>query len=230
MVTVVNKYNYKNLKRSSVNGSRVYNTEAGPLASVTTILQTSSNKKGLEKWIKKVGEEEANRIKIEASTVGTYMHQYLEGYVLGEGYENQTALGQQAKKMAEQVIEKGLYKVQEVWGCEVNLYYPRLYAGTTDLVGIHNGVPAIMDFKQSNKPKKREWVQDYLMQLAAYALAHDVLYKTKIQKGVVMLCTRDLYYQEFVLEGESFLRAQQAWLRLVGEYYARENQNDKNNG
>ena len=114
----------------------------------------------------------------------------------------------------------------EVWGCEVGLFYPHLYAGTTDVVGVHRGDDAIIDFKQANKPKQREWIQDYLMQLAAYALAHDVMYGTKIKKGVVMMCTRDLLYQEFVLEGESFLRAQQAWLRLVGEYHIKNSNNN----
>jgi len=219
LVGLVKKYDYINLKRKKVDGSRHYVTNSGNLPSVTTILGTSSNKDGIKKWIQKVGEEEANRIKIEASTIGTYMHEYLEGYITGNGYENQTDYGQKAKRMAENIKEQGLCNVDEVWGCEVGLFYPHLYAGTTDVVGVHRGDDAIIDFKQANKPKQREWIQDYLMQLSAYALAHDVMYGTRIKKGVVMMCTRDLLYQEFVLEGESFLRAQQAWLRLVGEFH-----------
>ena len=219
MVGLVKKYDYINLKRKKVDGSRHYVTNSGNLPSVTTILGTSSNKDGIKNWIQKVGEEEANRIKIEASTIGTYMHEYLEGYITGNGYENQTDYGQKAKRMAENIKEQGLCNVDEVWGCEVGLFYPHLYAGTTDVVGVHRGDDAIIDFKQANKPKQREWIQDYLMQLSAYALAHDVMYGTRIKKGVVMMCTRDLLYQEFVLEGESFLRAQQAWLRLVGEFH-----------
>jgi len=219
LVGLVKKYDYINLKRKKVDGSRHYVTNSGNLPSVTTILGTSSNKDGIKKWIQKVGEEEANRIKIVASTIGTYMHEYLEGYITGNGYENQTDYGQKAKRMAENIKEQGLCNVDEVWGCEVGLFYPHLYAGTTDVVGVHRGDDAIIDFKQANKPKQREWIQDYLMQLSAYALAHDVMYGTRIKKGVVMMCTRDLLYQEFVLEGESFLRAQQAWLRLVGEFH-----------
>jgi uncharacterized protein YbaA (DUF1428 family) len=219
LVGLVKKYDYINLKRKKVDGSRHYVTNSGNLPSVTTILGTSSNKDGIKKWIQKVGEEEANRIKIEASTIGTYMHEYLDGYITGNGYENQTDYGQKAKRMAENIKEQGLCNVDEVWGCEVGLFYPHLYAGTTDVVGVHRGDDAIIDFKQANKPKQREWIQDYLMQLSAYALAHDVMYGTRIKKGVVMMCTRDLLYQEFVLEGESFLRAQQAWLRLVGEFH-----------
>jgi len=219
LVGLIKKYEYIDLKRKKVDGSRHYITNSGSLPSVTTILGTSSNKDGIKKWIQKVGQEEANRIKIEASTIGTYMHEYLEGYITGNGYENQTDYGQKAKFMAEKVKEQGLCNVDEVWGCEVGLFYPHLYAGTTDVVGVHSGDDAIIDFKQSNKPKQRKWIQDYLMQLSAYALAHDVMYGTKIKKGVVMICTRDLLYQEFVLEGESFLRAQQAWLRLVGEFH-----------
>lgn len=226
MVGLVKKYDYINLKRKPINGSRHYETVSGNVPSVTTILGTSKNKDGIKKWIQKVGEEEANRIKVEASTIGTYMHEYLEGYLTGAGYENQTDHGQKAKTMAQQIKEQGLCNVDEVWGCEVGLFYPHLYAGTTDVVGVHRGDDAIIDFKQANKPKQREWIQDYLMQLAAYALAHDVMYGTKIKKGVVMMCTRDLLYQEFVLEGESFLRAQQAWLRLVGEYHIKNSNNN----
>ena len=213
------------LNAVTTESGRTYETPTGEkYPSITTVL-SSYNKKALFEWRRKVGEEEANRIKIEASTIGTYMHEYLEGYITGNGYENQTDHGQKAKLMAQKIQEQGLCNVDEVWGCEVGLFYPYLYAGTTDVVGVHNGDDSIIDFKQANKPKQREWIQDYLMQLSAYALAHDVLYGTKIKKGVVMMCTRDLLYQEFVLEGESFLRAQQAWLRLVGEYHIKNSNN-----
>ena len=177
----------------------------GKVPSVTTILDATSDKTHLIAWRQRVGEEKAKQITKEAAGVGTSMHGFLENYTKGEELPNKTNLVHvQGRKMAEVVIQDGLSKVDEVWGSEVHLYYPDLYAGTTDLVGVHNGVPAIMDFKQTNKPKKEEWVDNYKLQGAAYALAHNHDYKTDIRKIVIMMCSRDLQYLEFVVEGEAF--------------------------
>jgi genome maintenance exonuclease 1 len=140
----------------------------------------------------------------ESATRGTAMHKILEKYVLEQGYLDETAVGRQAHNMAIQVIQSGLSNVTEYYGTECTLYYPGLYAGQTDLEGIHKGQDAIIDFKQTNKPKKREWIGDYFLQLAAYAMAHNFVYKTEITKGVVMMCSKDNFYQEFVVEGEEF--------------------------
>jgi genome maintenance exonuclease 1 len=121
--------------------------------------------------------------------------------------------------MALQVIQKGLCNVSEYYGTECTLYYPGLYAGQTDLVGVHKGQDAIMDFKQTNKPKKREWIEDYCLQLAAYAMAHNFIYKTSISKGIVMMCSKDNFYQEFVIEGLEFQKHKHNFLRRVDEYY-----------
>jgi genome maintenance exonuclease 1 len=156
----------------------------------------------------------------EAATRGTAMHKILEKYVLDEGYLDETTVGKQAHNMAIQVIQNGLINMTEYYGTECTLYYPGLYAGQTDLVGIHKGQDAIIDFKQSNKPKRREWIEDYCLQLAAYAMAHNILFNTKITKGVVMMCTKDNYYQEFVIEGLEFQKYMHNFLRRVDEYYS----------
>jgi genome maintenance exonuclease 1 len=147
------------------------------------------------------------------------MHKILEKYVLGEGYLDETSVGKQAHNMALQVIQSGLSNVTEFYGTECTLYYPGLYAGQTDLVGIHKGQDAIIDFKQTNKPKRREWIDDYFMQLSAYAMAHNILFNTQITKGVVMMCSKDNYYQEFIVEGEEFKKYAHNFLRRVDEYY-----------
>ena len=190
-------YDYQDLTR--IDGKkRLYATPGGgKVPSVTTILDATSDKTHLIAWRQRVGEEKAKQITKEAAGVGTSMHGFLENYTKGEELPNKTNLVHvQGRKMAEVVIQDGLSKVDEVWGSEVHLYYPDLYAGTTDLVGVHNGVPAIMDFKQTNKPKKEEWVDNYKLQGAAYALAHNHVYKTDIRKIVIMMCSRDLQYQE----------------------------------
>jgi genome maintenance exonuclease 1 len=155
----------------------------------------------------------------ESAARGTAMHKILEKYILEQGYVDLTTVGQQAHNMALRVIEQGLCNVPEYYGTECTLYYPGLYAGQTDLVGVHKGKDAIIDFKQTNKPKKREWIEDYCLQLAAYAMAHNFIYKTKIEKGVIMMCSKDNFYQEFVVEGKEFQKYKHNFLRRVDEYY-----------
>jgi ATP-dependent exoDNAse (exonuclease V) beta subunit len=189
---------------------------------VTTVLkhtESAEKRESLAAWRERVGEAEATRIVDSAGARGTAMHKILEKYILGEGYLDETSVGKEAHNMATQVINSGLSNITEYYGTECTLYYPGLYAGQTDLVAIHKGEDAIIDFKQTNKPKKREWIEDYCLQLAAYAMAHNFIYKTKITKGVVMMCSKDNYYQEFVIEGAEFQKYKHNFLRRVDEYY-----------
>jgi len=218
-----NSFRYPKTQRENVNGKRHYVFDKEKLPSVTTILdqtQTAEKRESLAAWRLRVGEDSAARIMNEAATRGTAMHKILEKYVLDEGYLDETTVGKQAHNMAIQVIQNGLINMTEYYGTECTLYYPGLYAGQTDLVGIHKGQDAIIDFKQSNKPKRREWIEDYCLQLAAYAMAHNILFNTKITKGVVMMCTKDNYYQEFVIEGLEFQKYMHNFLRRVDEYYS----------
>ena len=217
-----NSYRYPKTQREKIEGKRHYVFDTEKLPSVTTILdatQPEEKKKSLADWAARIGEEAAEKIKSEAAVRGTAMHKILEKYVLEEGYVDQTNVGKQAHNMAIQIIQNGLSDVTEYYGTECTLYYPGLYAGQTDLVGIHKSQDAIIDFKQSNKPKRPEWIGDYKLQLAAYAMAHNILFNTQITKGVVMMCTKDNYYQQFVIEGEEFKQSMHNFLRRVDEYY-----------
>ena len=219
-----NKFIYPKCVRSNINGKRVYDIDAGKfkLPSVTTILsatQSSEKRESLAAWRLREGEANAARIVASSGARGTAMHKILEKYVLEEGYLDETNVGKQAHNMAIQVIQNGLSNVTEYYGTECTLYYPGLYAGQTDLVGIHKGQDAIIDFKQTNKPKRKEWIGDYCLQLAAYAMAHNMLFNTKITKGVIMMCSKDNYYQEFVMEGLEFQKHMHNFLRRVDEYY-----------
>ena len=212
-------YNYVQGKQIMDQGTRIYDVAGHRLPSVTTILSKTKNQKFLKEWKAKVGEKKAEEIKNLSSKRGTLMHKYLEHYVLGKGYEDLTDLGQATKKMAEKVIEVGLTPVSEYFGSEVTLYYPGLYAGATDLVCMHNDMETIVDFKQSNRPKKKEWIEDYYLQIAAYAMAHDYVHKSTIKKGVIMVCTPDLYYQEFVVEGAELTQYKHKFLKRLDMYH-----------
>jgi len=213
------KYQYHPGKATTDHGTRMYEVQGFRMPSVTTILAQTKDDEYIRTWRNKIGHEEADRIFNLSSKRGTAMHKFLEKYIQGTGYDDLTEIGVQAKPMAQKIIDVGLTPVSVYYGSEVTLHYPGLYAGQTDLVGVHKGKDAIIDFKQTNKPKKREWISDYFSQLSAYAMAHNFIYKTKITKGVIMMSSKDHYYQEFVVEGKEFQKYKHNFLRRVDEYY-----------
>ena len=182
-----NKYIYPKSTRSIVDGSRHYSVNEERLPSVTTILGRTKDKTFLKKWRQKVGEKKAEQIIKDSAQIGTALHLYIERFVNGDKYKDLTKIGVQAEKMAQKIIDEAFKDITEIWGSEVHLYYPGRYALTTDMIGVYKGRPTIIDFKQTNRPKKREWVQDYLMQLSAYAVAHNKLFNTEIDQGVVLM-------------------------------------------
>jgi len=222
---ITERYDYGSLKRKSVDGRRMYSTPDGlAVPSVTTILDKTKPeqaKKALREWKKRVGETKAAEITKEAAGRGTRMHAWLEQYVKEDRIDEpgSNPYSQQSHKMANIIVEQGLDKMEECWGTEVPLYFPQVYAGTTDCLGVYNGKPAIIDFKQTNKPKKTEWIGDYFMQLCAYASAHNEVHGTDIQQGVILMCSKDFQYQTWTIEGEDFEEYSRQWWTRVGEYY-----------
>ena len=215
-----NKYNYLEGKQitDEESGSRVYDFNGSRLPSVTTVLSATKNQQFLKDWKARVGEAEAERIKNLSSKRGTAMHKFLENHITGVGYDDLTEIGQAAKPMAKKIIEVGLTPVEKYYGSEVMLHYPGLYAGSTDLVCNHNGLDTIIDFKQSNRPKKEEWIDDYFLQIAAYAMAHDYVYKSTIRQGIIMICTPDLYYQEFKIQDNELRSWKHKFLKRLDMY------------
>lgn len=231
------KYVYETINRQSVEGRRLYSCPDGSkVPSVTTILDATApaeKKIALANWRKSVGAEKAQQITTEAANRGTRMHKYLEDYIKNGKISppGTNPYSKQSHTMAQTVIKEGLKNVNEVWGVEVSLYFPGIYAGTTDGIGIHLGEESILDYKQTNKPKKEEWIEDYYLQLTAYALAHNEVYGSNIRKGVVLMCVKPdeiepgvfskPQYQEFVLQQESFDYWEQRWWKRVEEYYSK---------
>ena len=216
------QFDYPKTVRSSVDGVRKYSIGQEKLPSVTTIIsstQDASKTESLKKWKARVGEVEAERIKNTAATRGTAMHSYLEHYVKGGNVLDLSDVGREAKNMAEVIIEKGFPDLEEVWGVECTLFYPGLYAGQTDMCGIYQGRESIIDFKQSNKPKRAEWIGDYKLQLVAYATAHDCIFGTNIEQGVILMCTPDNYFQRFIVNGSEFREYKWKWLQKISDYY-----------
>jgi len=225
---ITQKYDYKSLKRQNVNGKRHYllegSAEYAPMPSVTTVLdktKPADDREALANWRKNVGAQRAQAITTEAASRGTRMHKYLEDYCITDelAIPGSNPYAKQANHMASIIIDKGMINVDEIWGTEVPVCHPNIYAGTTDCVGVHKGGEAIIDFKQTNKPKKEEWIQDYYLQLAAYGEAHNALYGTNIRKGVIMMCSKDFEYQEFIIDLEDFDKHRRRWWNRVEQYF-----------
>ena len=225
-----NKFSYPKSMRSMVNGSRMYAVNQEKLPSVTSILQATQSeekKASLANWKARVGTVEANRIKNDASSRGTSMHAFLEKYLLGQlNLELLEEHDNKSKKMADEIIEQGIKnKLSEIWGTEATLYYPGKYAGTCDACGVYEGQETIIDFKQSNKPKKEEWIEDYYLQLGAYSLAHNIVYNSRITQGIVLLCTVDNLFQDFRIQGVKLEEYQSKFLEKVEQFYHQRNMN-----
>jgi len=216
------QFTYPKSVRELINEKRHYAINDEKLPSVTTILsatQSVEKQASLAKWKAKVGEIEAERVKNTAGARGTKMHSILEGYILEENVLDLTETGGEAHRMANTIINQGFPDLNEIWGSEVTVAYPGLYAGASDLVGIYQGRDSIIDFKQSNKPKRAEWIEDYKLQGAAYAAAHDYMFGTNIEQTVILMCTPDCFFQRFLINGKEFREYKWKWLKKVDEYY-----------
>ena len=216
------RFNYPKSQSSIVSGSRIYDINGEKLPSVTTILKATESeekKDSLRLWRSRVGDNVADEIMKKSSTRGTKMHKHLEEYLIGQ---TKMDLGSDDSYiMSQKIISEALkIKLTEVWGSEINLYYPEKYAGTADAVGIYDGIESVLDFKQSNKTKRKEWITDYFFQVAAYSLAHNFIHKTNITQGVILICTPPplLEFQEFVIKNEELVKYQHLFIDKVRQY------------
>ena len=221
---LVKKYVYPTSTRAKLDGLRHYTVdgEEQPLPSVTTVLgktQPKEKQESLDRWRQRVGLREAQRVTRDAAIRGTAMHKYLEDLMRGQRSLDLTPLGVEATKMAKIIVDRGLNDCSEIYGIEATLFYPGLYAGSVDLVAKYKDKVSIIDFKQTNKPKQKEWIGDYFLQMAAYGMAHDAVYGTTIEQGIIMMCSKDGYYQQFMIEGDEFRQAKHNFLGRLNEFY-----------
>lgn len=220
---LVEKYQYPNLRRIQTPKGRQYTDDTGePVPSVTTVLDKTGDKTALIAWRKRVGDAEATRISNESAGLGTKVHNALEKFVLQEDYEikGNNHISIMAKKMVNEMIEKGLTQVNEIWGVEVGLIAQELYAGTADCIGMFDGRESIIDFKTAKKIKKREWIEDYFLQGCAYALAHNEMFESNIRQVAILMVDREGNYADFVIKDEEFDEYCNKWADRLAKYYS----------
>lgn len=210
------KFDYPSMLREEKDGTRKYMTPGGKsVPSVTTILSATADKSFLTAWADRVGADEAARIKNEAAAIGTAMHLNLENYIYGKKMSGMPL----SVILANLIIKKGLSNVSEIWAVEAPLFCKGLYAGTTDSLGIHQNNESIIDYKNSIREKKKEWIGDYFIQLAAYKMCHDEMFGTNISRCIIMMATRDAKYQEFIIEGQELASYTYQWAKRLEKYY-----------
>lgn len=223
MLTINNKFDYVKLTRLKTDEGRKYSlgSDGTPVPSVTTILDKTGDKTHLIEWRKRIGEENAKRESREAAGLGTTLHNAIENYILGRDYEikGNNLSKVIARRMFDVMLEKGFPSIDEIWGTEIGLIADNVYAGTADLIGVYDGVESIMDFKNSKRIKKREWITDYFLQSVAYAEAHNEMYGTNIKQAVIMMVDREGKYKSFILEGDEFEAHRVLWMQRVAKYY-----------
>lgn len=221
---IVQKYNYQTLSRIQTNEGRKYvGDDNVPVPSVTTVLDATADKTHLIEWRKRVGDEAANQISRESAGLGTIVHNKIEKYILGQDWDHfgTNQVQQIAKVIVNNIITQGLSRVNEVWGSEVALLSPGLYAGTADGIGLFDGVPSIFDYKTAKKIKRKDWITDYFVQCSAYAIAHNEIFGTDIRQAVIMMGDREGDYKNFVVSGDEFDYYRDIWLKRLEQYYLR---------
>ena len=223
---IANLYQYPELTRVEKNDVRYYQDSLSNLVpSVTTILSATGDHSGIDAWKRRVGPKTAKAVVDEATTIGTAVHLAIENYLYGKEWEQFTddKIGMLAHQIAKRFICDCLGDIDEVWGLESGLVLDGLYAGTADCIGIFRGKPTIIDFKTAKKIKRKDWIEDYFLQGAAYANAHNVMYKTNIESIAILMVDRDLLFKEFLVNSKEFNSYTEKWKkRLIGYYKTHE--------
>ena len=219
---IANLYQYPELTRVEKNDVRYYQDSLSNLVpSVTTILSATGDHSGIDAWKRRVGPKTAKAVVDEATTIGTAVHLAIENYLYGKEWEQFTddKMGMLAHQIAKRFICDCLGDIDEVWGLESGLVLDGLYAGTADCIGIFRGRPTIIDFKTAKKIKRKDWIEDYFLQGAAYANAHNVMYKTNIESIAILMVDRDLLFKEFLVNSKEFNSYTEKWKKRLINYY-----------
>ena len=208
--TFRSKYDYKDYNVSKINGIRYYQINENKLVpSVTSILNTTKpNFVSTQKNM--------NNASFDAMAIGNLMHQYLDYYISSKTNFRQTDKNFLiAESLAKIIIENCIKNFDEIWGSEASVHYKNRYAGTIDLIGVINKKLFLIDYKSSYRRKTKEEIDEHFLQLAAYTLAHDWQYKTKIDSIMVFLCMRNGNFEEIVVSSDELKEYQTRWFERL---------------
>lgn len=199
------KFNYPELTTTSFKGMRFYETPEGKFyPSITTVLggtMPEEKAQALKKWQMSLGMDVAQKKTKDAADRGTAVHLLAERYLKKEPLQQPGDTFSQSDINAFNALKLKLNKIEEVWAQEVALYSDLLgVAGRTDLIGIYKGRPCIIDFKTSSRIKGSADIEDYRLQLCAYALMHNEMFGTDINDGIIFMTSDGGFPQEFSVD------------------------------
>jgi genome maintenance exonuclease 1 len=185
--------------------------------SVTTILSHAKDKTFLKEWRNRVGEEEANRIVKRSTSRGTKLHEACEKYLLNELTDMKISMLMPDVKDFFMQLKPHIDKnVGNVYGTEQALFSDRLkIAGRTDCIAEWQGKLSIVDYKNSIREKREDWIQDYFIQCTAYANLFEDLTGLPIEQIVVLIANEEGKPQIFEREKTKY---QAQFDKLVHDY------------
>ena len=191
--------------KTTENGRRYTTPDGKVYPSITTILGFNKDKTKLFEWRKRVGEEEANKIVKKSAGRGTKLHSVCENYLLNEMPEIRTLMPD-VKDFFFQLKPYIDENVGRVYGLEQALYSHKLrMAGRTDCIAEWNGKLSIIDYKNSIKEKKEEYIQDYFIQCTGYAVMFEEVTGMPIDQIVVAIANEEGKPQIFVREKSKYV-------------------------
>jgi hypothetical protein len=194
-----NKFKEIELSTEETNEGRFYITPNGKYESITTALSKNQEKQqGLERWRKNVGEKEANRILRVSSNRGTSLHNIAEKYLKNDPSYLNGAMPDAIVmfKSFKHILDES---INEVYLQEAALYSDKYkLAGRVDFIGRVINKITTVDFKNSRKPKKREWIEDYFLQISAYSFMFKELYGVSITQAMILIAVENSKPQIFL--------------------------------
>ena len=181
-----------------VEGHRYMTPDGATYPSVTTVLGATKSADavdGMEAWRARVGEDVADYITREAAETGTQAHELNEAYVTGKEYDGARLLA----RAHHQNFIPYLNRIGIVYGAELPLYSDSMrVAGTADCVAEYDGHISVIDYKTKRVPQQPDWISDYYVQTAAYAMMFTALSGIRIQRCVILVSSERDTMQEFV--------------------------------
>lgn len=217
------RFAYPEMTTTQVKGLRLYETPTGQFyPSITTMLgetQPAEKREALRKWQLSLGLEQANRKTREAADRGTAVHLLIERYLKKEQLIQSDEKFKPEDVSLFNALKLKLNSIKEVWGQEVALYSTELeLAGRCDCIGVYKNKPCIIDFKTSGRIKGSDQIEDYRLQLCAYAIMHNEMFNTDIHDGIILMASDSGFPQEFAVKLDDYVEPLK---KRIKEFYTK---------
>ena len=207
------------IKQVNANGKRHYETPAGPLVSITTVIHHFTPD-GIKQWRENMGEDVANYIMRVSSIRGTRVHKLVDSFLSNESLANITREYGVTTVGLFNLMRPALERISNIVAVEKRVYSTDpaiMVAGTTDCVADYEGILSIIDFKTSSKMREQDTIDSWMIQATFYALAWECLTGQKISQLVIICATEDGQTEVFKSEPSEYVERLK---KLIADYRA----------